>query len=452
MICSFPFFSLCCISLFSYKRYELKNHLGNVLSVITDRKIAVDNVGYVLGNGTYISAPSNNQLFLLSSTGPFVQVTAADLKVDYYMAEIVKSTEYSCYGVELAGWGYINVESYRYGFNGKELDKDGMGGGGSTYDYGFRIYNPALGKFLSVDPLSAEYPWYTSYQFAGNSIIGCVDIDGLEPFRVRRAKANNTTQLNKAKSAGRFNFWRSRKFKRRSNNLAGTGHPEVEVLEFIPGNGYQTILDADGPYRKTFTKWIVYDSEGDVESVNYDMDGDGKPEEVYYSEKYKKKLEGFQFSPSTPEENTYDYGELEAAFLRAERGDYAPGDGKLLAIFYSRNYQKWIESKPQGAGDLLYADCRQMAKTIQGHIGGKLLYIASRNGGRMVAVLPNCETVDVWFYHVAVVKGEYVFDSITGPDGMHIDEYKRIFTQEAKDGETSIEFTEYDEIAKLPQQ
>ena len=43
--------------------------------------------------------------------------------------------------------------AYRYGFNGKELDPEGMGGGQSTYDYGFRIYNPALGKFLSVDPL-----------------------------------------------------------------------------------------------------------------------------------------------------------------------------------------------------------------------------------------------------------------------------------------------------------
>jgi len=71
---------------------------------------------------------------------------------------------------------------YKYGFNGKELDKDdeGMGGGGSTYDYGFRIYNPNLGKFLSVDPLTKSYPWYTPYQFAGNKPIWAIDLDGLE--------------------------------------------------------------------------------------------------------------------------------------------------------------------------------------------------------------------------------------------------------------------------------
>ena len=53
-------------------------------------------------------------------------------------------------------------------------------------DYGFRIYNPAIGKFLSVDPLTSSYPWYTPYQFAGNSPIRAIDLDGLEMFFVTR--------------------------------------------------------------------------------------------------------------------------------------------------------------------------------------------------------------------------------------------------------------------------
>lgn len=48
------------------------------------------------------------------------------------------------------------------------------------YDYGFRIYNPAIARFLSVDPLSPDYLWYTPYQFAGNKPIIAVDLDGLE--------------------------------------------------------------------------------------------------------------------------------------------------------------------------------------------------------------------------------------------------------------------------------
>lgn len=67
---------------------------------------------------------------------------------------------------------------YRYGFNGKEMDKDMNSL--TAYDYGFRIYNPAIGRFLSVDPLTHSYPWYTPYQFAGNMPINSIDLDGLE--------------------------------------------------------------------------------------------------------------------------------------------------------------------------------------------------------------------------------------------------------------------------------
>ena len=47
-------------------------------------------------------------------------------------------------------------------------------------DYGLRLYNPAIAKFLSVDPLAPDYPWYTPYQFAGNKPIRFIDLDGLE--------------------------------------------------------------------------------------------------------------------------------------------------------------------------------------------------------------------------------------------------------------------------------
>lgn len=43
-----------------------------------------------------------------------------------------------------------------------------------------RIYDSRLGRFLSVDPISKEYPWYSPYQFAGNKPIKFIDIDGME--------------------------------------------------------------------------------------------------------------------------------------------------------------------------------------------------------------------------------------------------------------------------------
>ena len=80
-------------------------------------------------------------------------------------------------------------EDYRYGFNGKEKD-DEISGSGNSYDYGFRIYNPRLGRFLSVDPLFKSYPWYTPYQFAGNMPVWAIDLDGLEELVVTKKLSN----------------------------------------------------------------------------------------------------------------------------------------------------------------------------------------------------------------------------------------------------------------------
>ena len=70
--------------------------------------------------------------------------------------------------------------SYRYGFNGKENDNE-VKGEGNQQDYGMRIYDSRLGKFLSVDPLLQKYPFYSPYQFSGNDVIRCIDLDGGEP-------------------------------------------------------------------------------------------------------------------------------------------------------------------------------------------------------------------------------------------------------------------------------
>lgn len=79
--------------------------------------------------------------------------------------------------MDMPGRQYNATSDYRYGFNGKEKDnKDGV----VQYDYGFRIYDPRLVRFKSVDPLTQSYPWYTPYQFAGNKPIWCIDLDGLE--------------------------------------------------------------------------------------------------------------------------------------------------------------------------------------------------------------------------------------------------------------------------------
>lgn len=70
--------------------------------------------------------------------------------------------------------------AYRYGFNGKENDNEVKNKEGSQQDYGMRIYDTRVGRFLSTDPLTQQYPELTPYQFASNRPIDGVDFDGME--------------------------------------------------------------------------------------------------------------------------------------------------------------------------------------------------------------------------------------------------------------------------------
>jgi RHS repeat-associated protein len=69
---------------------------------------------------------------------------------------------------------------YKFGFNGKLNDNEVKGGYGLQQDYGMRIYDNRVGRFLSVDPITKQYPELTPYQFASNRPIDGVDQDGEE--------------------------------------------------------------------------------------------------------------------------------------------------------------------------------------------------------------------------------------------------------------------------------
>jgi RHS repeat-associated protein len=134
--------------LYGSKFFELSNHLGNVLVTVSDMKIGIDDGG----NGT----------------------------IDYFQPEVLTAQDYYSFGMAMPGRKYTKPNSgYRYGFNGKENDND-VKGEGNQQDYGMRIYDPRLSKFLSVDPLTSAFPWYTPYQFAGNKPIKNIDLDGAE--------------------------------------------------------------------------------------------------------------------------------------------------------------------------------------------------------------------------------------------------------------------------------
>jgi RHS repeat-associated protein len=125
-------------------------------------------------------------LFSNSSTGPrdfyLDNLVITDLSVAPVLqlaADVISNNDYYPFGLAMEGRSYSD-STYRYGFNGKEKDDEGELGGDTNYDYGFRIYNPRMGRFLSVDPLTSSYPNWSPYPFAMNRPIDGIDLDGLE--------------------------------------------------------------------------------------------------------------------------------------------------------------------------------------------------------------------------------------------------------------------------------
>ncbi len=126
------------------KFFELSNHLGNVLATVSDKRFGLDDDGNTF--------------------------------VDIYEADVVSVQDYYPFGMQMPGRSYSNGQDvYRYGFNGKERNNEINE---SDYDLGERMYDARIGRMKSIDRFFKKYPYFSPYQYAGNSPIKIMDNNG----------------------------------------------------------------------------------------------------------------------------------------------------------------------------------------------------------------------------------------------------------------------------------
>ena len=127
--------------------YELSDHLGNVTTVLTGRLLNGNGVG--------------------------------SLK----QPELVSAQGYEPFGSLLPGRNFSSG-SYRYLFQGQEHDDEINGAPGTSYAFEYRMHDPRVGRFLSIDPLAAKYAYNSPYAFSENRVLDGVELEGLEWQRI----------------------------------------------------------------------------------------------------------------------------------------------------------------------------------------------------------------------------------------------------------------------------
>src|SRR6218665_2187311 len=205
---------------FNLRKYELTNHLGNVLAVISDK---VNLYGH------------NNIL-------------------DSARATVMSASDYYPFGLPMKGRQF-NEKNYRYGFNGMENDNE-VNGEGNHLDYGARGRKRRLGGgWWYIDSLASKYPGISPYAFCFNNPNIYVDKDGRDAILIVFPDYKIDPELKVGK-------WKAPK-------VGGLGHAGVLLIDNKTGvtkyyeyGRYQTTDGAKGSVRNITVSNVVIGEDG----------------------------------------------------------------------------------------------------------------------------------------------------------------------------------------------
>ncbi len=212
----------------------------------------------------YVKKEANNYNYVFNYTDHLGNIRLSYTDMDNNgtidIDEIVEENEYYPFGLKHES--HISSNAYQMKYNGKELQTElGL----NLYDYGWRNYDPTLGRWMNMDNLAEKFIIHSPYHYAGNNPVLNLDIDGNEfttsawrwvnrlldeYYRKKEHNAKNLDDLNAKIAAGgsdrQIANWNRKKEKLAEKNVVlDVVMSEIDILS-ASDQVYDVVYDSSG--------------------------------------------------------------------------------------------------------------------------------------------------------------------------------------------------------------
>ncbi len=150
---------------------------GGYMPVTTAAHLNQETIGF-----TTLEISENGYLYVYVSyeNQSTNEVFFDDIQVTLTESPIVQENHYYPFGLTLTGIGKQGSNPWKFGEQ-EEQNELNL----SWYGYRFRSHDPALGRFIQIDPLADDFPYNSTYSFSENKLGLGVELEGLELKRAR---------------------------------------------------------------------------------------------------------------------------------------------------------------------------------------------------------------------------------------------------------------------------
>ena len=141
----------------------------------TPREYGQNTPHELLSGSVTIGTPGYVYVYLSNEEATPVEVYFDDFKVEHVKSPVIQSQDYYSFGLSFNSYNRENSVPNFTQYNGKELqDELDL----AWLDYGWRMYQPEVGRWYTIDALAQSYYNQGPYNYVANEPVGHTDPDG----------------------------------------------------------------------------------------------------------------------------------------------------------------------------------------------------------------------------------------------------------------------------------